>query len=74
MHPPCEVGLGKFGKGPREGGFTRYFAGIEPAAQLPQPGVDLKAFDQDPRGKNVPPAPDYPGQLPVGLLFGGHSG
>ena len=38
MHPPCEVALGKFSKGPRKSGFTRYFAGEDPAAQVPQPG------------------------------------
>ena len=26
----------------------------DPAAQVPQPGVDLKAFDQGPRGRNIP--------------------
>ena len=54
MHPPCEVALGKFSKGPRKGGFTRYFAGKYPSAQVPQPGVDFKAFDQGPRGRHVP--------------------
>ena len=54
MHPPCEVALGKLSKGPRKGGFTRYFAGKYPSAQVPQPGVDLKAFEQGPRGRHVP--------------------
>ena len=54
MHPPCEVVLGKFSKRPRKCGFTRYYAGIYPSAQVPQPGVDLQAFDQGPRSRNVP--------------------
>ena len=54
MHPPCEVAIGRFDKGPQEGGFTRYFTGVDPAAQVPQPGDDLKAFDQGPRCRNVP--------------------
>ena len=32
MHPPWEVALGKFGKSPRKGGFTRYFVDQYPTA------------------------------------------
>ena len=53
MHPPGEVVLSKFSKGPRKGGFTRYFAGKYPSAQVPQPAADLKAFSKGLRGRNV---------------------
>ena len=53
MHPPWEVALGKFGKSPRKGGFTRYFVDQYPTAQIPHLAVDLKTFDQVSCGGNV---------------------
>ena len=54
MYLPWNIALGKFGKGPRKGGFTWYFAGQYPPAQIPHLAVDLKAFDQVSCGGNVP--------------------
>ncbi len=53
MYPSRQIAPGKFGKGPREGGFTRYFVEVDPATKVPQPTVIPQAFYQGPRGGNV---------------------
>ena len=54
MHLPCDVALGKFGKGSRKGGFTWYFAGQYPSTQVPHLAVNLKVFEQGSCSGNVP--------------------
>ena len=65
MHPPWEVALGKFGKSPRKGGFTRYFVDQYPTAQVPHLAVDLKTFDQVSCGGNVPYCLCYKGPYQI---------
>ena len=68
MYLPWNIALGKFGKGPRKGGFTWYFAGQYPPAQVPHSAVDLKAFDQVSCGGNVPMCLCYKGSRQINSI------